>query len=99
MAKKEKMVTRTFTTTSFTVIGIREGAIVKEASEAVVGKMSETEALDYARKFLATDGLMVAGIENIKHNTLLIGVPESEFFKIGVVLPPRTKEESEAEND
>lgn len=99
MAKKEKMVTRTFVTTTFTIIGIREGAIVKEESDKIVGKLSEKEALDYARNFLALDGLMVAGIQKIKHDTVLIGVPESEFFKIGVVLPPRTKEEAEAEND
>lgn len=94
--RKEKNVTRTFDTTQFIVIGIKDNQIVQFASDEIVGKLDEKQCKEYAEK-VYTD-VMVAGVTDVTYDSALYGMPESVFLANAVKLPPRgTKEIEEAE--
>lgn len=92
MSRKEKQVTRTFDTTTFVIIGIKDNQIVRETSEEVIGKMTAEECKRYAE---ITRTYMVAGVEDVTYNTALYGMPESVFLANAEKLPPRGAKEQE----
>lgn len=96
MAKKEKMVTRTFKTTQFNIVGIINMTIEERQSDLVVGEMTETECKAYAERMFS-DGFMVAGVKDIVYGEKLYGMTESDFLRNAVELPPRTGASKEDE--
>ena len=92
MARKEKLVTRTFETTQFIIVGIKDNEIVREVSEEVIGKMTTEECKRYAE---VTRSYMVAGVEGVTYSTALYGMPESVFLTNAEKLPPRGAKEQE----
>ena len=92
MSRKEKMVTRTFTTTTFVIVGIKDNAIYETQPETVIGEMSEKECKAYAEKVYG-DVFMVAGVKDVTYSSKLYGMYEADFLRNSVELPPRTKED------
>ena len=94
--RKEKLVTRTFKTTTFTAIGIFNGAI-EERIITIVGDMNDAECKTRAEKIF-TDGFMVAGVKDLIKGEKLYGMTESVFLANAKELPLRTKETEETED-
>ena len=93
--RKEKMVTRTFETTQFIIVGIKDNEIVRIMSDEVIGKMDYEACKKYAE--IARPDIMVAGVEGITYDTALYGMPESTFLRNAEKLPPRAGNKEEQE--
>lgn len=87
--KKEKMVTRTMTST--TAIGMVINTTTNEVCElshTFPGKLSMAQAMT-ALKPLVNSGWVLAYISTLDYTEALYGVPESVFLSIATILPPR----------
>ena len=87
---RERMITRTI---NETVVGIMclnvETASVEIKEYHITGEYTTDEALKKCKKLYETDELKLVHIDTMVTKELLYGMPEEEFMKYAVVLPPR----------
>lgn len=91
MARKEKMVTRTFDITEVTYMAINLNSKQIETLTATVpGKITDhEEALTAVRKANQDPKIVPSVLTAINNYEELYGMPESEFLKHSKKLPPR----------
>lgn len=99
MARKEKMITRTFKVTEacFMVIDVSDGNKIFDMVDTFNGHLSEKETLAAAREKWETKDMPVVTIKSFEHKEVLRGMPESQFLAYSVELPPRTSAEESTE--
>ena len=97
MARKERMITRTFDVTECDVMMIELQANIYTIPEKLAGKLNADEALAKVREMRETADFKVVAVSNVKHVEELRGMPESVFMAYSEVLPPRTKASEECE--
>ena len=97
MARKEKMVTRTFEVSTISYMAIKiETKQVEVYSTSIVGTFSTNdEALDAVKAKNDNPKIVPSFVISIEVNEEVRGVPESKFYADSVLLPPRSKNEDE----
>ena len=93
---RERMVTRTITTTTYKVMTVNtETCEVQILPYTTSEDFIDTEkALKYLRKHNETDTLKLVKIDTIETNERLYGMTETEFVKLAKLLPPRGSKEN-----
>ena len=88
--KKEKMVTRTMyqTGVKYTTVNISEG-IVSPAETTIGGSYTDKELLEKMRELFDNDNVKVFQAIKTSEKEVLVGMPESMFYKYGKILPDR----------
>ena len=100
MARKEKMVTRTFDITDVTFMGINlETKQVETMTLSVPGKIDDHDAaLVAVRKVNQNPKIVPSVVTSLDSREELYGMTESEFLKHSKKLPPRAKIDEESDN-
>lgn len=85
--RKEKMITRTITQTSAQVMAIDvTNSEVSIFETKIGGVYTDIELLKMLKKIYETDTYKLVSIESNKHEEILLGMTESQFFKYATVL-------------
>lgn len=93
---RERMVTRTVTTTKCEVMSVNvttEEVHVKDYT--LTGEQTKETALKQLKKLYETETEKIVTVNSVSLNETLYGMPELDFIKLAKVLPPRTKSEQE----
>lgn len=100
MARKEKMVTRTFDITEVTYMAINlESKQIETLTATVAGKITDNEeALATVRKVNPNAKIVPSVVSALNNYEELYGMTESEFLKHSKKLPPRAKIDEEFGN-
>ena len=92
--KKEKMITRTITTTRFTCLAVNVNTCeVTTAEINLTGEYKTDKEKNDALAKASTDAIKYVTIRNIEVIEELYGMPESVFLEHAEKLPPRSKVE------
>lgn len=93
---RERMVTRTVTTTTCEVMCVNvTTAEVKVKDYILTGEQTEPTALKLLKKLYETETEKIVTVNSVSLNETLYGMSELDFIKLAKVLPPRTKTEQE----
>lgn len=85
--RKEKMITRTITQTSAQVMAIDvTNSEVSIFETKIGGVYTDIELLKMLKKIYETDTYKLVSIESNKHEEILLGMTESQFFKYATVV-------------
>lgn len=99
--KKEKMITRTILITEVSAVVINKETLeVGETTVSINKVFKKPELLENATsEYIDKLGLnlKLVSINHTEEKEILYGMPESEFIKNSIVLPPRTKKDSQDE--
>lgn len=88
---RERMVTRTVSQTTYTVMCLdTTTAEVSKRDFALGGNLDNNAALKLLRKREETDNLKLVAIVATRNDEILYGMPEADFIRYAKVLPPRT---------
>lgn len=94
--RKEKMITRTITQTTASVMTIDvTNSEVSIFETKIGGVYTDGELLKTLKKIYETDTYKLVHIESNTHEEILLGMSESQFMEYATVLPPRTKKGDE----
>ena len=94
--RKEKMITRTITQTTASVMTIDvTNSEVSIFETKIGGAYTDSELLKALKKIYETGTYKLVHIESNTHEEILLGMPESKFMEYATVLPPRTKKVGE----
>lgn len=89
---KEKMITRTFGTTTVVVSVIDvPSKEISDVTHQFVGKVEESQLIKKCKKALESDRLLVLDIKEVDYKETLYGMPESKFIELAEALPDRVK--------
>lgn len=81
------MITRTITQTTAQVMGIDVTNLEVSIIEAKIGgTYTDSELLKMLKKIYETDTFKLVHIESNKHEEILLGMTESQFFKYATVV-------------
>lgn len=88
---RERMVTRTITVTTYSVLGINLDTQKAETRTAEIsGGVDAKTAEKLVREYYANTPFAIALISPANTIDVLYGMPESEFIKFAKPLPPRS---------
>ena len=99
---REKMITRTITETTVSVMGVNVAdAKVDYADIKIAGEFTDNDAImKHLKKHYETDNYKIVNIISVDTVDKLYGMPESEFIALAKVLPPRgTTADNETETE
>lgn len=90
---KEKMVTRSFTTTEAKVLAVTVSTTETSMDNwSIVGKYeTEKELLKALKKAHETDDYKIVSVLSVAEYDKLYGIPENEFLQFAVELNPETR--------
>ena len=96
---KEKLITRTITTTQAEVMSVDvETADVKIKTYTIVGEFeNNTAILNACKKQFETEQLKLVNVQDSTVIETLYGMPESKFIELAEKLPPRKNYEAKSE--
>ena len=95
---KEKMVTRTIVTIEAEVLGLDIKTRLSEVKTVTLPNCEDTAVmLKEASKLIDNDTFKAVSVISYKLNETRYGMPESEFIKNAVVLPPLKGKDEEPE--
>ena len=93
---KEKLITRTITTTTAAFMCIdTETTKVDVIKVHLIGKLSNEGALKRYKELVETDTFKVVSCQSTEYEQHLFGMSEREFIEHAKVLPSRKKTENE----
>ncbi len=93
---RERMVTRTVTTTTCEVMCVNViTAEVQVKDYTLTGEQTKETALKQLKKLYETETEKIVTVNSVSLNETLYGMSELDFIKLAKVLPPRTKSEQE----
>lgn len=93
---RERMVTRTVTTTKCEVMCVNvTTAEVQVKDYTLTGEQTIESALKQLKKLYETEIEKIVNVNSVSLNETLYGMSELDFIKLAKVLPPRTKSEQE----
>lgn len=93
---RERMVTRTVTTTTCEVMCVNViTAEVHVKDYTLTGEQTKETALKQLKKLYETETEKIVTVNSVSLNETLYGMSELDFIKLAKVLPPRTKSEQE----
>ena len=93
---RERMITRTVTTTNCEVMCVNvTTAEVQVKDYTLTGEQTKETALKQLKKLYETETEKIVTVNSVSLNETLYGMSELDFIKLAKVLPPRTKTEQE----
>ena len=93
---RERMVTRTVTTTTCEVMCVNvTTAEVQVKDYTLTGEQTKETALKQLKKLYETETEKIVNVNAVSLNETLYGMTELDFIKLAKVLPPRTKSDQE----
>lgn len=93
---RERMVTRTVTTTNCEVMSVNvTTAEVQVKDYTLTGEQTKETALKQLKKLYETETEKIVTVNSVLLKETLYGMSELDFIKLAKVLPPRTKSELE----
>ena len=99
--KKEKMVTRTVLITEVSAMVINKETLEVGETTVLINKaFKKPELLERATSEYIDKldlNLKLVSINHTQEKEVLYGMPESEFIKNSIILPPRPKKETQPE--
>lgn len=87
---RERMVTRTITTTNLTVMAVNMLTMsIEQKTYSVACELTADNALTWARDNIESDTVKVASVVNVETVTMLYGMTEADFIRNASILPNR----------
>ena len=98
---RQKMVTRTFNTTNASVLCVDVDSAETTVITVTLPRVykDDKEELKVVKNMIDTDTFKAVKVVEKEIVETLYGMPEEDFIKLATILPPRSAENSEAEDE